>query len=103
MALVPVQDSYIEANFKETQIADMHPGQKVEISVDAFSGETFESKVESVSPASGTEFSLLPPENATGNFTKITQRMPVKITLPSALAAKMRHVIAFFFMVCKTE
>lgn len=90
MALVPVQDSYIEANFKETQIAEMHPGQKAEITVDAFGSEKYEGKVESLSPASGAEFSLLPPENATGNFTKITQRMPVKIILPPELAAKMR-------------
>ncbi len=90
MALVPVQTSFITANFKETQLATLHPGQKVEIDVDAFKGETFAGKVASISPASGAEFSLLPPDNATGNFTKITQRFPVKILLPPELSAKLR-------------
>ena len=90
MALVPASTSFIEANFKETQIAEIHPGQKALIKVDAFAGETFEGKVVSLSPASGSEFSLLPPENATGNFTKITQRLPVKISVPPELAAKLR-------------
>ena len=90
MALVPTTQSYIEANFKETQLNDIRVGQKAFITVDAFKGETFEGKVISVSPASGAEFSLLPPENATGNFTKITQRFPVKVSLPPALAAKIR-------------
>jgi len=86
LALVPVQLSFITANFKETQISDIHPGQKVDIEVDAFKGKTFEGKVQSVAPASGAEFSLLPPDNATGNFTKITQRIPVKIVLPDDLS-----------------
>ncbi|MBG1233136.1 HlyD family secretion protein [Aestuariivirga litoralis] len=90
MALVPVQLSFITANFKETQIGDIHAGQKVEIEVDAFKGETFEGKVQSVAPASGSEFSLLPPDNATGNFTKITQRIPVKIVLPEDLSKKLK-------------
>jgi membrane fusion protein, multidrug efflux system len=90
MALVPATASYIEANFKETQLANIHPGQKAIITVDAFSGEKFEGKVISLAPASGAEFSLLPPENATGNFTKITQRLPVKISVPLELAAKLR-------------
>ncbi len=90
MALVPTNAAYIEANFKETQLADIHAGQKVEIEVDALSGEKFEGIVDSISPASGAEFSLLPPENATGNFTKITQRLPVKISVPAVLAAKLR-------------
>ncbi len=90
MALVPVQNSYITANFKETQLSEIHPGQKAQIIVDAFKNEKFEGVVESIAPASGAEFSLLPPENATGNFTKITQRIPVKITLPPELATKLR-------------
>ena len=90
MALVPIQNSYIQANFKETQLAHIHPGQKAQITVDAFKDDKFEGVVESVSPASGAEFSLLPPENATGNFTKITQRFPVKIALPAGAAAKLR-------------
>ncbi len=90
MALVPTTQSYVEANFKETQLNDIRVGQKAFITVDAFKGEKFEGKVISVSPASGAEFSLLPPENATGNFTKITQRFPVKVSLPAELAAKIR-------------
>jgi membrane fusion protein, multidrug efflux system len=90
MALVPTTQSYVQANFKETQLSDIRAGQKAFITVDAFQGERFEGKVLSVSPASGAEFSLLPPENATGNFTKITQRFPVKISLPRELAAKIR-------------
>ena len=90
MALVPVEKSFISANFKETQLADIHPGQKVEISVDALKSQTFEGVVDSISPSSGAEFSLLPPDNATGNFTKITQRFPVKILLPPQVSLKLR-------------
>ena len=90
MALVPVQDAYIQANFKETQLTNIHPGQKAEITVDAFTDEKIEGVVESIAPASGADFSLLPPENATGNFTKITQRFPVKIALPAGAGAKLR-------------
>jgi membrane fusion protein, multidrug efflux system len=90
MALVPSNASFIEANFKETQLTSVHPGQKATITVDAISGKSFEGKVLSLSPASGAEFSLLPPENATGNFTKITQRVPVKVSVPADLAAELR-------------
>lgn len=90
MALVPADGAYIEANFKETQLADLHAGQKAEISIDALDGDVFEGHVMSLAPASGSEFSLLPPENATGNFTKITQRVPVKVSVPAELAAKLR-------------
>ncbi len=90
MALVPVSSSYVEANLKETQLADVHPGQKAEISIDAWDGATITGTVESISPASGAEFSLLPPENATGNFTKITQRVPVRIKIDSHDAARLR-------------
>lgn len=90
MSLVPLNQTYVEANFKETQIAGLVPGQKAEITVDAFDGETIEGKVESIAPASGAEFSLLPPENATGNFTKITQRVPVRIAVPPAAARALR-------------
>jgi membrane fusion protein, multidrug efflux system len=90
MALVPADASFIEANFKETQLTDVHAGQKALITVDAIDGETYEGKVISISPASGAEFSLLPPENATGNFTKITQRVPVKVSVPADLAAKLK-------------
>ncbi len=81
MSVVPVAEVYVVANFKETQVARMRSGQPVEISVDAYKGRTFSGVVDSVSPGSGAMFSLLPPENATGNFTKIVQRIPVKIRL----------------------
>ncbi|MDE2383557.1 MAG: HlyD family secretion protein [Alphaproteobacteria bacterium] len=90
MALVPVTQSFITANFKETQLSDLRPGQKVEITVDSYKGQTFEGKVASLSPASGAEFSLLPPDNATGNFTKIIQRFPVKILVAPEISAKLR-------------
>jgi membrane fusion protein (multidrug efflux system) len=73
-------DSWIVANFNETQVDKMQPGEAVDIHVDAFPGQTFKGVVNSISPASGSDFSLLPPDNATGNFTKVVQRIPVKIT-----------------------
>jgi membrane fusion protein (multidrug efflux system) len=90
MALVPVANVYVEANLKETQLADVRPGQKAKVAVDAWDGAAVEGTVESISPASGAEFSLLPPENATGNFTKITQRVPVRIRIPENATAKLR-------------
>jgi membrane fusion protein (multidrug efflux system) len=81
MAVVPLDAVYIVANFKETQLTAVHPGQPVEISVDTFPDATIHGHVDSVSPATGLQFALLPPDNATGNFTKIVQRLPVKITL----------------------
>jgi membrane fusion protein (multidrug efflux system) len=82
MALVPVRQLYIDANFKETQIQHLVPGSKVNVHVDAYDDHAIVGTVESISPASGSVFSLLPPENATGNFTKIIQRVPVRIALP---------------------
>jgi membrane fusion protein, multidrug efflux system len=79
MALVPLQRVYVIANFKETQLTDVHPGQSARIRVDTFPGEDIRGHVETLAPASGLEFSLLPPDNATGNFTKIVQRIPVKV------------------------
>jgi membrane fusion protein (multidrug efflux system) len=81
MAVVPLQSVYVVGNFKETQLTGVKPGQPVEISVDTFPGKTVKGHVDSVAPASGLEFALLPPDNATGNFTKIVQRIPVKIAL----------------------
>jgi membrane fusion protein (multidrug efflux system) len=80
-ALVDDRDKWIVANFKETQLEKMKPGQEVEIAVDAYPGETFKGKIESISPATGAKFSLLPPDNASGNFVKVVQRVPVKIVL----------------------
>jgi membrane fusion protein (multidrug efflux system) len=82
MALVPLHSSYVDANFKETQLADIKPGQKVDVSVDALDGKVIEGVVKSISPASGAEFSLLPPDNATGNFTKVVQRVAVRVAFP---------------------
>jgi membrane fusion protein (multidrug efflux system) len=87
MAVVPVQAAYIVANYKETQLTDVRPGQQVEIEVDMFPGQTFSGRVDSIAPASGQEFALLPPDNATGNFTKVVQRIPVKITLDAGGSA----------------
>jgi membrane fusion protein (multidrug efflux system) len=82
MALVPLNDSYVDANFKETQLGDIQPGQKVDVTIDALDGRVVEGVVSSISPASGSQFSLLPPDNATGNFTKVVQRVAVRITFP---------------------
>ncbi|MET4897303.1 HlyD family secretion protein [Sphingomonadaceae bacterium jetA1] len=81
MSIVPVSQLYIEANFKETQLGLMRPGQPVKIEVDALPGVEINGHVESVAPGTGAQFSLLPPQNATGNFTKIVQRVPVRIAV----------------------
>ncbi|QPO12733.1 HlyD family secretion protein [Thalassospira sp. A40-3] len=81
LVLVPLPGTYIVANFKETQISHMAPGQKVAVEVDAFPDAEIVGHIASFAPATGAQFSLLPPENATGNFTKITQRIPVRIEL----------------------
>ncbi len=83
-AVVPLDQVYVEANFKETQLEKMHAGQRASVTVDSFPGKVFAGEVASLSPASGAVFSLLPPENATGNFTKIVQRLPVRISLSKA-------------------
>lgn len=85
-SLVPLDAVYIDANFKETQLASMRAGQPVAISVDAYPDRKLEGQVDSIAPASGSVFSLLPPDNATGNFTKIVQRLPVRILVPAAVA-----------------
>jgi membrane fusion protein (multidrug efflux system) len=81
MAVVPLDQVYVVANFKETQLTHVRDGEPVEIEVDGFHGTRLKGHVDSLSPASGLEFALLPPDNATGNFTKIVQRVPVKIVL----------------------
>jgi membrane fusion protein, multidrug efflux system len=81
MALVPLETVYVEANYKETQLAKIIPGLNAQIVLDAYPGRVFEGHVQGVAPASGALFSLLPPENATGNFTKIVQRFPVRIMI----------------------
>jgi membrane fusion protein, multidrug efflux system len=81
MALVPLEDIWVTANFKETQLKDMRPGQPVTISVDAYGGREYHGHVQSIAAATGEKFSLLPPENATGNYVKVVQRIPVKILI----------------------
>jgi membrane fusion protein (multidrug efflux system) len=81
MAVVPLQAVYVVANYKETELTDVRPDQRVTIDVDTFPGATVHGYVDSLAPASGEEFALLPPDNATGNFTKIVQRIPVKIDI----------------------
>jgi membrane fusion protein, multidrug efflux system len=92
MAIVPLRQVYVVANFKETQLTDVKPGQPVRIKVDTFPGHDVDGRVDSLAPATGLEFSLLPPDNATGNFTKIVQRIPVKIVFDARgpLAGRLR-------------
>jgi membrane fusion protein, multidrug efflux system len=90
MSLVPVSGAYVVANFKETQLTDVHEGRKVDIAVDMFPGRIVHGHVDSLAPASGQEFALLPPDNATGNFTKVVQRIPVKIVLDGGAAIALR-------------
>ncbi|SOD92159.1 HlyD family secretion protein [Caenispirillum bisanense] len=88
MSVVPVDDVYVVANFKETQLARMRVGQSVALHVDAYPDQPLHGVIDSVAPGSGAVFSLLPPDNATGNFTKIVQRVPVKIRLAGAAPAE---------------
>ncbi|WP_065752730.1 HlyD family secretion protein [Bradyrhizobium paxllaeri] len=84
--IVPLNDVFIDANYKETQLKRIRPGQPVKISVDAYGHRKFAGVVDSISPAAGSVFTLLPPDNATGNFTKIVQRLPVRIRVPKEVA-----------------
>ncbi|MBB4191815.1 membrane fusion protein (multidrug efflux system) [Rhizobium aethiopicum] len=86
MSVVPTAAAYVIANYKETQLTDVRAGQPVDIEVDTFPGRIYRGHVESLAPASGQEFALLPPDNATGNFTKVVQRIPVKIVLDGEAA-----------------
>jgi membrane fusion protein, multidrug efflux system len=81
MAIIPLDEVWVTANFKETQLRNMRPGQKATLTVDAYGGREFNGHVDSIAAATGARFSLLPPENATGNFVKVVQRVPVKIVL----------------------
>ena len=92
LTVVPVGDLYLVANFKETQVGRMRQGQPVEVRVDALGGTVLQGTVDSLAPGTGAQFALLPPENATGNFTKIVQRVPVRIrlTVPADLADRLR-------------
>jgi len=81
MAVVPLEEVWVTANFKETQLRDMRPGQPAIVEVDAYGGRAFKGHIESLAAATGSRFSLLPPENATGNFVKVVQRVPVRIAI----------------------
>jgi len=81
MAVVSLKDAWITANYKESQLTDVRPGQKVEFTVDSYPGRRFTGQVESVMAGTGAAFSMLPPENATGNYVKVIQRVPVKIAI----------------------
>lgn len=90
MVIVPVEQAYLVANFKETQIRGMQPGMPVEVELDAYPDTPLKGRIDSFSPASGSRFSVIPPENATGNFTRIVQRVPVKIVLDRPLPDGVR-------------
>ena len=84
LSIVPVDQAYVIANFKETQVEKMRPGQKVALHVDAYPDLRVEGIVDSLAPASGAQFSLIPQDTATGNFTKIVQRVPVRVAISKA-------------------
>jgi len=90
LALVPLHEVWVLANFKETQLTRIRPGQKAEVRVDTFPGTVFVGTVDSISAGTGARFSLLPPENATGNWVKVVQRVPVKIVLEAKSAGNLR-------------
>jgi len=103
--VVPLDDVFIDANFKETQLKRIRPGQPATISVDAYGHRKFAGVVESISPAAGSVFTLLPPDNATGNFTKIVQRLPVRIRVPKDVARQnlLRAGMSVYATVDTTE
>jgi membrane fusion protein (multidrug efflux system) len=84
LAIVPLEEVWVTANFKETQLKDIRLGQKAEVRVDAYGGATFKAHVDSISAATGARFSLLPAENASGNYVKVVQRVPVKLLFDGA-------------------
>lgn len=90
LAVVPLDKAYVVANFQETQLTNVRPGQVVQVSVDSLGGETLQGRVESIAPATGVTFASIKPDNATGNFTKVVQRIPVKIVLDPGQAQVQR-------------
>jgi membrane fusion protein (multidrug efflux system) len=92
LAVVPLRQAYVVANFQETQLTDVHPGQRVQVRVDTFGGESLRGRVESIAPTTGVTFASIKPDNATGNFTKVVQRIPVRIVLDpqQPLAERLR-------------
>jgi len=87
ISIADLQSSYLTVNFKETQLTNIRVGDPAEFTVDAYPGRTFRGHVASLSPGTGAVFSLLPPENATGNFTKVVQRVPIRIAIDSGADA----------------
>jgi membrane fusion protein (multidrug efflux system) len=91
MAVVPLREIWVTANFKETQLAHMQPGQPVDIKVDTYGGRKWHAHVESLGAATGAKYSLLPPENATGNYVKVVQRIPVRIEFDGSDKPDFNH------------
>jgi len=91
---VSSRERWVTANFKETQLSNIKPGQKVDVEVDAISGKKFDGVVDSIGSSTGSTFTLLPPDNSTGNFTKVVQRVPVKIVLKGLTATDIDHLAA---------
>lgn len=85
MAIVPLEDTWVVANFKEDQLEHMAPGQRVDVSIDGYAGRAFAGEIDSIAPGTGSRFSLLPPDNASGNFTKVVQRVPVRVLLDPSM------------------
>ncbi len=100
LAVVSFDEIWVTANFKETQLDKMKPGQNASISVDAYDGQKFSGKVESIAAATGAKFSLLPPENASGNYVKVVQRIPVRIAVDRN--ADPQHVLRLGMSVVAT-
>jgi membrane fusion protein (multidrug efflux system) len=90
MALVGTHELWVVANLKETQLAHLHPGQRVEVKIDTFDGQSLRGVVDGIQSGTGARFALLPPDNASGNFTKVTQRVPVRIELPDRRGLALR-------------
>ena len=91
LTIVPLEDLWVTANFKETQLKEMHPGQAVEIEVDALGGKKFDGYVKQIGGATGSSLSLFPPENATGNYVKVVQRIPVRINFKNLQEQDKNH------------
>ena len=105
MSVVPIEDVWVIANFKETQVEKIKIGQNVKVKIDAYSDYEIEGKVLSMSPASASSFSLIPPQNASGNFIKVVQRIPIKITIdiPEELKGKIVPGLSTYVKVLKSS
>jgi len=93
LTIVPLDDLWVTANFKETQLKQMQQGQKVELKVDALGGRKFEGKLTQIGGATGSRLSLFPPENATGNYVKVVQRIPVRIDFTNLAEENKDHAL----------